>query len=124
MMRILVLLLAAVLAAAPVQALTVILYARADSAAMHRARLLARAFGPVWVDLDLQPGQPWRRAIAQRVCAADRVVVVWSQYAAGSVELAAEWRQALACGRRVVPVLLDASPLPPELGARQAVDWR
>lgn len=124
MMRPLVLLLALVLASGPVSALTVILYARADEASMQRARSLARAYGPVWVDLDLQPGQPWRRAIAGRLCGADRVLVIWSQAAAGSVELAAEWRQALACGRRVVPVLLDAAPMPPELGAWQAVDWR
>lgn len=124
MMRILVLLLAAVLAAAPVQALTVILYARADTAGMQRARALARLYGPVWIDRDLHPGQAWRREIARRMCRADQVLVVWSQYAAGSAELATEWRGALACGRRVVPLLLDATPLPAELAARQAVEWQ
>lgn len=124
MMRSAAALLALVLAAGPVEALTVILYARADAPAMQRARALARLHGPVWHDQDLQPGQPWRREIARRICGADPVLLIWSQYAAGSVEVAAEWRQALACGRRVVPVLLDDAPMPAELGARQAVDWR
>lgn len=122
-MRAAVCLLSLVLAAWPVQALTVLLYAHADAAAVDRARQLARAYDRVWLDRDLQPGEPWRPAIGGRICRADLVLVAWSQYAAGSVELASEWRTALSCSRRVVPLLLDGTPLPPDLAARQAINW-
>jgi len=46
---------------------------------------------------------------------------VWSESAASSAEVGAEWRQALAAGRRVVPVVTDSAPLPAELGQRQLV---
>lgn len=48
------------------------------------------------------------------------VLLLWSERAAQSVEVAAEWRQALACRRRVVPVVVDAAVLPGEL---QGVQW-
>lgn len=123
-MRAAVLALCLVLAAGPVEALTVLLYARADAAEAERVRRLARAFDRVWIDRDLAPGTPWRPAIGRRICSADRVLVLWSAYAAASVEVGAEWRHAAACGRRLVPVMLDSTPMPAELGARQAVDWR
>lgn len=111
----------ALLLALPAQAQTVILYARADAAEAQRVHDMARIWDSVWWDRDLKPGQPWRATIARRICSARRVVVVWSAYAASSPEVGAEWRHALACGRVVVPVLLDQAPMPAELGARQAV---
>lgn len=123
-MRAAVLALALVLAAGPVSAVTVLLYARADATQAERARRLLRVMEPVWIDRDLAPGTPWRPAIGRRICNADRVLVLWSAYAAASVEVGAEWRHAAACGRRLVPVMLDSTPMPAELGSRQAVDWR
>ena len=116
--------LAALLIAVSAHAQTVILYSRHDAEDARRARVLAAAFGPVFSDADLRPGQPWRTVIAGRVCAARLVLVLWSAPAAASPEVGAEWRHALACGRRVVPVMLDDTPMPGELGARQGVDWR
>jgi len=116
--------LALLLAAGPVEAWTVLLYARADAAQTERAVRLLRATGPVWHDRDLAPGEPWRLTIADRICQADQVLVLWSERAAASPEVAAEWRLAAACGRVLVPVMLDSTPMPAELGARQAVDWR
>lgn len=123
-MRAAVLALCLVLAAGPVEALTVLLYARADAADAERVRRLVSAFDRVWIDRDLAPGTPWRPAIGRRICSADRVLVLWSAYAAASVEVGAEWRHAAACGRRLVPVMLDSTPMPAELAGRQAVDWR
>lgn len=122
-MRIAVALLALVLAAGPVDALTVLLYARADAAQAERAVQLLRSVDEVWHDRDLVPGEPWRLAVAERICTADRVLVLWSERAAASPEVAAEWRLALSCGRVLVPVRLDGAAMPAELAARQAVDW-
>lgn len=108
----------------PCEALTVLIYSRADSEQAEKVRRLLRVSDPVWMDRDLVPGTPWRSEIGRRICRADRVVVVWSAYAAASVEVGAEWRHAAACGRKLVPVLLDGTAMPAELGARQAVDWR
>ena len=114
-------LLAAALVASPVHALTVILYARQDRPVVDCLARLAAIYGPVWTDAQIRPGDPWRRSVAQAIGAADVVLVVWSAAAASSAEVGAEWRQALAAGRRVVPVVTDAAPIPAELGHRQWV---
>lgn len=108
-------------AAASVQAQTVILYAREDRPAVERLRPIAMIYDRVWTDADLRPGTPWRREVARRIRGARVVLLVWSRHAAGSVEVGAEWRQALAAGRRVVPVVVDGEPLPAELAGVQAV---
>ena len=114
-------LLAAALVASPVHALTVILYARQDRPVVDCLARLAAIYGPVWTDAQIRPGDPWRRSVAQAIGAADVVLVVWSAAAASSAEVGAEWRQALAADRRVVPVVTDAAPIPAELGHRQWV---
>lgn len=121
MIRLACALLAAALAASPVHALTVILYARQDRPVVDCLARLAAIYGPVWTDAQIRPGDPWRRSVAQAIGAADVVLVVWSAAAASSAEVGAEWRQALAAGRRVVPVVTDAAPIPAELGHRQWV---
>ena len=120
-MRLACALLAAALVASPVHALTVILYARQDRPVVDCLARLAAIYGPVWTDAQIRPGDPWRRSVAQAIGAADVVLVVWSAAAASSAEVGAEWRQALAAGRRVVPVVTDAAPIPAELGHRQWV---
>ena len=114
-------LLAAALVASPVHALTVILYARQDRAVVDCLARVAAIYGPVWTDAQIRPGDPWRRSVAQAIRRADVVLVVWSESAASSAEVGAEWRQALAADRRVVPVVTDAAPIPAELGHRQWV---
>lgn len=121
MIRLACALLAAALVASPVHALTVILYARQDRPVVDCLARLAAIYGPVWTDAQIRPGDPWRRSVAQAIGAADVVLVVWSAAAASSAEVGAEWRQALAADRRVVPVVTDAAPIPAELGHRQWV---
>ena len=120
-MRCIAALLAAALVVSPVHALTVILYARQDRAVVDCLARVAAIYGPVWTDAQIRPGDPWRRSVAQAIRRADVVLVVWSESAASSAEVGAEWRQALAAGRRVVPVVTDAAPIPAELGHRQWV---
>lgn len=112
------------LLAGAAQAQTVILYARADAEAAERARALASAYDQVLIDREIPPGLPWRVVIASAITQARTVLVLWSARSAASVEVGAEWRLAAASGVRLVPVLLDDTPMPAELGARQAVDWR
>ena len=106
------------------QAQTVILYSRADSAQAHRAQQLAAIYGPALIDRQLQPGVPWRASIAAGICSAERVLLLWSERAAASVEVTREIHTALVCRVPVVPVLLDATPLPGLVADVHAVDWR
>ncbi len=115
------------LAAGAVQADSLILYSRHDTEAMQRQRAeLILAGETVHVDRDLEPGALWRVEIARLMCDGPvrTVWVLWSKNAEASLELAAEWRVALACAARVVPVLLDDTPMPAELGARHGLDRR
>lgn len=121
MIRLACALLAAALVTSPVHALTVILYARQDRPVVDCLARLAAIYGPVWTDAQIRPGDPWRSAVGSAIRRADVVLVVWSSVAASSAEVGSEWRQALAAGRRVVPVVTDAAPMPGELGAMQWV---
>lgn len=107
-----------------VGAQTVIVYSHHDAAAAQRARRLAMVYDQVVIDLDLQPGQPWRPALAGVILRAQVVLVLWSARAAASTEVAVEWRLALQGRGRLVPVLLDDTPLPSPLAELHGVDWR
>lgn len=117
---------AAVLAllSAPAWAQTAIIYARHDSAAMERLRAAVAVYDTVLIDRTIPAGDQWRAVMARVVTGSPRVLVLWSASAAQSVELGTEWRLALVAGARLIPVLLDDTPLPGELGALQAIDWR
>lgn len=108
----------------PASAQTVIVYSHADADAAQRVRQIARAYDVVLIDGDIQPGEPWRETVAEWILRARVILILWSARAAASAEVAPEWRMALASQARIVPVLLDSTPLPAELAARQAVDWR
>lgn len=101
---------------------TVILYSHVDIAEAQCVRSLVQTYDQVRTDADIRPGDPWRQTMAGWIMNARTVIVLWSAAAAASAEVAPEWRMALAAGARVVPMMLDATPLPPELAARQAVN--
>lgn len=119
-----VLLLAALLQLPLAVAQTVIVYSRLDAPQAARAQRLARLYDQVLIDTDLAPGVPWRPALERGICASDRVLLLWSRRAAASAEVAREIQTARLCGVPVVPVLLDGTPLPSDVGQLQAVDWR
>lgn len=121
--RTLLIALAWLLAAGPAPAQTVILYAHADAARQVPIAALAAVWGPV-VDYRTQrPGTLWRAHLAGEIRRARTVLVLWSTAAAASIELQTELRMAYANHRaRLVPVLLDDTPMPPELGTRHAIN--
>ena len=103
---------------------TVIVYSRLDAPHAARAQRLARLYDHVLIDTDLAPGVPWRPALERAICASGRVLLLWSRRAAASAEVAREIQTARMCGVPVVPVLLDSTPLPSDVGQLQAIDWR
>ena len=108
----------------PAWAQTVILYSRADQVHAQRVYGLAATFDAVVIDASLRPGEAWRPAIAEAIMRARVVLILWSKHAASSAEVGTESRLALASQARVVPVLLDDTPLPGGLSERHGVDWR
>lgn len=107
----------------PVWSQTAVIYSRADAAQARRAVALARVYDAALIDTALPPGVPWREAVAVGICASKRVLLIWSQRAAASVEVAREIQTAMLCGVPVVPVLLDGAPLPGDV-TLQGIDWR
>jgi len=72
----------------------------------------------------IKPGQKWRIGINAALEECQVVLVFWCEHAAASFEVRNEYERAIALSKRVVPVLLDQTALPPNLGQYQGVDLR
>jgi TIR domain-containing protein len=73
---------------------------------------------------DIQPGRRWRSEIAKALAESHLVVVFWCDHASRSDEVSKEWKVAIDQEKDLLPLLLDATPLPPELGEFQWIDFR
>lgn len=79
----------------------------------------------VFQDIDgIQPGKRWRSEIAKGLAESHLVVVFWCDHASRSDEVSNEWKAAIEQEKDLLPLLLDATPLPPELGEFQWIDFR
>lgn len=98
-------------------------YSRQDRVRVNAAVELLRAGGvQVFLDVvDLTYGDQWKDALLQALRLCERVMVFWSKAASASEWVEREWRFALSVGKRIVPTLLDQTPLPGELANLHAV---
>jgi len=98
-------------------------YARQDRDDVEASAELLRAGGVrVFIDvLDIEFGERWQDALRLALEKCERVMVFWSIAARASRWVDAEWRYAMSLGKKIVPTLLDDTPLPEELGALQAL---
>ncbi len=88
-------------------------------------RLLRVNESLVFQDADrIPPGKRWREEIAKALAESNLVVVFWCHHASRSSEVSHEWRAALQQKKDLLPLLLDATPLPAELGDFQWIDFR
>jgi hypothetical protein len=79
----------------------------------------------VFQDIDgIQPGKKWRSEIAKGLAESHLVVVFWCDHASHSDEVSKEWKTAIEQEKDLLPLLLDGTPLPPELGEFQWIDFR
>jgi hypothetical protein len=70
----------------------------------------------VWVDTDdIRGSEPWRRSIVDAITAADAVVLVVSPASMSSKNVEREITVASEVHRRIVPVVLEAAPMPAAL---------
>ncbi len=79
----------------------------------------------VFQDVDgIQPGKRWRNEIANALSQSHLVVVFWCDHARRSDEVSKEWNAAIEQEKDLLPVLLDATPLPSSLDEFQWIDFR
>jgi len=101
-------------------------YSRQDAGLVKPVVGLLRATKDlVFQDVDgVMPGKRWRPQIEEGLRVAHLVVLFWCYHSSRSVEVKKEYELALSTGKDVLPVLLDATPLPKELDEYQWVDFR
>jgi len=101
-------------------------YSREDDFIVGTMAEMIRLGGPaVFRDTDsLSPGDEWQPTISKAISECDAFVIFWCRHAQASKSVRAEWEQALDEKKRIVPVLLDETPLPDQLGRYQWIDCR
>lgn len=110
-------------------AVLVISYSRADQPQVRAVVSLLRTAlrqieRAVFWDGDFEPGDPWFEQITAAIDEAPQLFVFWCAHANTSQQVRREFEYALARGKRVVPVLLDNTPLPAELSIIHGIDLR
>jgi hypothetical protein len=72
----------------------------------------------------IRPGEQWELVITESLDACDCLVLFWSANSARSESVKAEYSSAMSLGKSVVPVLLDKTELPQDLGKYEWIDFR
>ena len=98
-------------------------YSRKDSDRIQQAVALLEAGGArVFRDIDdIEFGDDWEEVITRKLQECERVMIFWSANAKASEWVGREYNIALMQQKRMVPVLLDSTPLPPELSKYHAL---
>jgi hypothetical protein len=92
-------------------------YSRTDSAFVTGlSRDLGAAGHDVWLDReDIHGGEAWRRSIGEGIAGAGVVLVVLTPASVGSPNVERELTVADEAGKPLLPVLAEATPIPPGL---------
>jgi TIR domain-containing protein len=101
-------------------------YSRADALLVSPVvKLLRVNKSLVFQDIDaIQPGKRWQGEIAKALTESQLVVVFWCTHASRSNEVSKEGHAAIEQKKDLLPLLLDTTPLPPELAEFQWIDFR
>jgi TIR domain len=78
----------------------------------------------VYWDADFEPGDPWFEQMQGYIDATPQLFVFWCAHSARSRQVKREYEYAFAEGKRVVPVLLDGTPMARKLGRIHGIDLR
>jgi hypothetical protein len=98
-------------------------HADGDFAEVLRTRLKGGGFD-VWTDEDrLLAGEDWRNGIDQAIRSACTLIVVVTPSAKASEYVTYEWAFAWGVGVKVIPILLEPTPLHPRLEVLQYLDF-
>jgi hypothetical protein len=102
-------------------------YSRSDVSLINPIVRLLQAVPGAGVFQDListRPGKKWRPLLIAALDSAPLVVVFWCVHSCASDEVAKECAEAIERKKDIVPVLLDDTPLSPDLSQYEWVDFR
>ena len=107
----------------------VISYSRADQTQVRAVVSLLQGARrdiekAVFWDGQLEPGDPWFEQLKAHIDATPQLFVFWCDHACRSDQVRREFLYALGQHKRVVPVLLDDTPLAAELAPIHGIDLR
>ena len=110
-------------------AILVISYSRADHTLVRAVVTLLKSASrdverAVFWDADIEPGDQWWTELQRHIDEAPQLFVFWCDHSSRSIEVKREFSYALGQGKRVVPVLLDDTPLSSELTSINGIDLR
>ena len=79
----------------------------------------------LWLDYQsLVPARPWFPQIASWIDSAEITLLIVSKESINSKNVEPEWKRALEGGKRIILLIFEALPLPPELQQCAWVDFR
>jgi hypothetical protein len=78
----------------------------------------------VFWDSDFEAGDAWFQQMCNGIDDSDQLFVLWCVHSASSLQVAREIEYAQSHGKRVIPLLVDETPLSPALTSIHAVDLR
>ncbi|MBI2333947.1 MAG: toll/interleukin-1 receptor domain-containing protein [Chloroflexi bacterium] len=79
----------------------------------------------IWTDyLSLVPGRPWAEQIHNGLAEAELLLLVVSPESISSRSVELEWRHFLEHKKRIILLVFQAVPLPPELAGLEWIDFR
>jgi TIR domain len=74
-------------------------------------------------EMSIGPGDKWEAVLLDALSEARIVVVLWCSHAQRSPWVSREWELAAKLKKSIIPVLLDGTSLPQELGKFQAINF-
>jgi TIR domain len=110
-------------------AVLVISYSRVDQPQVKALVSLLKASlhdveRAVFWDEQFDPGEPWFEQLKTHIDAAPQLFVFWCDHSNASAQVRREFAYALDTHKRVVPILLDNTPLVAELAPIHGIDLR
>ena len=110
-------------------AVLVISYSREDRTSVRQLVSLLRSAlqgveRALFWDEDFEPGDLWFEQIQKQIDTTEQLFVFWCSHSAQSPQVNREFSYAFERNKRVVPVLLDNTPLSPELAPIHGIDLR
>jgi hypothetical protein len=101
-------------------------YNHADAASIAPVVALLRgALGVVFHDsTSILPGDDWKERTVIALRESDVIAIFWCVHSARSAEVRFEYNLAIRERKRLMPVLLDSTPMPDELKRYHWVDFR
>lgn len=101
-------------------------YSSHDKVLVEKLSAILRVVNPkIFRDADnIAPGQKWELKILDSLAAAKTVIVFWCRHSKSSEWVEKEINESIEGNKKIVPVLLDDTPMPKHLCSYQAIPFK